>query len=110
MSADIIDFLEATQPPPQTFDVKYRVIRLRGQEFTVETSIDTATRRGYQKVTRVKPETKPEPIVAAWGCRDGEDLGIAEIVVKAWVAGFDFGWLRGREALCNEINDPELRG
>ena len=104
MSAEIIDFFEATQPP-QTFDVQTRIVRRRGQEFTVETVLDTATRRGVQKVTCVKRGE----LIAAYGFGDGDATKIAEIAVQAWLNGHYLGAMEGRAALIDEIHDPRYQ-
>lgn len=105
MSAQVINFPTPAPLPETVYDTTCRVISYKGEEFSVERNIDTATRRGYEAITHTRTGT----FVILRSCGDGEDPRIAEMVITGWLAGWRLGWMRGREALCNEIVDPELQ-
>lgn len=103
MSAEVIDF----PAPPEEFKTTDRVIRCSGGDtFTVKTTISLATGRGCQIVTH----DQSGGMLIARGCAAGEDNSrIVDAAIAAWREAWRLAWMRGREALCNEIHDPRYQ-
>ncbi|MBR0995610.1 hypothetical protein JQ580_33390 [Bradyrhizobium japonicum] len=99
-NSNVIDFPEATKPPP-TFETVRTVVDWCGDRYDVQTTLDRTTGRGFQIVV----EAKSRMSVIVRPCGLGDDPRIVEAAIVAWRAG----GRRGRQQMCDEIKLPELQ-
>jgi hypothetical protein len=100
MTAEIIDFtgaLDVIRPLPVQ-DTTRTVLKVCGESYSVQTTIDRATKRGFQIII----DLKSEKIVIARTCGEGDDPRIVDAAIEGWRAGVR----RGRQQMCEEIELP----
>ena len=106
MSAHVIEFSSAPKPQWWAFTKRLPQVRSGGEQFVVMTKFNQTTQRCYETVTHLKSKS----LVVVRPCGADEDPAIAEVAITAWIAGRQLGWESGRDALIDEIHNPELRG